>query len=129
METKSLLYGLTGLIIGGLVVSVAATTMNQSTISSTMSNDSDMTMSQMSASLENKSGDDFDKAFITEMIEHHEGAVSMAKLSVKNAKHAEIKKLSNDIISAQEKEITQMKQWQADWGYGSTGDTMNHSMR
>jgi uncharacterized protein (DUF305 family) len=49
----------------------------------------------------------------------------MAELSAKNAKHEEIKTLSNDIIVAQEKEIATMKQWQMDWGYSST--PMDHS--
>jgi uncharacterized protein (DUF305 family) len=53
------------------------------------------------------------------MIAHHEGAVEMAKLSAKNDKHNEIKTLSKNIISAQEKEISEMKQWQMDWGYSS----------
>jgi len=34
----------------------------------------------------------------------------MAKLSEQNAKHDEIKNLSRDIIAAQEKEISEMKQ-------------------
>ena len=46
----------------------------------------------------------------------------MAKLAGVNAKHDEIKKLSLGIISAQEKEIDEMKQWQIDWGYSSMTD-------
>ncbi len=45
METKPLLYGLIGFFIGGLLVAVAATTMNQST-NNTASTDS-MSMSAM----------------------------------------------------------------------------------
>lgn len=82
-------------------------------------------MDDMTAELKNKTGDEFDQAFIASMIAHHEGAVEMAKLSAKNAKHEEIKTLSNDIIAAQEKEITQMKKWQMDWGYSSM--MMDHS--
>ncbi|MBC7564816.1 DUF305 domain-containing protein [Candidatus Saccharibacteria bacterium] len=121
MQTKPLLYGLIGFLLGGLLVSTAAMTINKpvqdtTTNSRSMSN---MSMNDMTADLENKSGDEFDKAFIASMIAHHEGAVEMAKLSAKSAKHDEIKKLSNDIIAAQEKEITEMKQWQMDWGYSS----------
>jgi uncharacterized protein (DUF305 family) len=53
------------------------------------------------------------------MTEHHQGAINMAKKSPKNAKHDEIKKLSSEIITAQEKEIEQMKQWQNEWGYSN----------
>lgn len=121
MQTKSLLYGLIGFIFGGLLVSIAATTLNKpdqhtSSMGTSMTS---MSMDDMTADLKNKTGDDFDKAFIASMIAHHEGAVEMAKLSAKNAKHDEIKTLSTNIISAQEKEISEMEQWQMDWGYSS----------
>lgn len=129
MQTKPLLYGLIGFFIGGLLVSVAATTFDkpkehESTSTSSTSMSDSM---QMSADvLMDKTGDDFDATFISEMIEHHEGAVEMAKLSAANAKHDEIKQLSNGIITAQEKEIIQMKQWQKDWGYSAgTVDSTN----
>lgn len=64
------------------------------------------------------------------MIAHHQSAVDMAKLSASRAKHDEIKTLSNDIIAAQEKEISEMKMWQTDWNYTSSSmDGMNHSMQ
>ncbi len=75
---------------------------------------SDM-MADMSAALEGKSGDAFDKAFLAEMIVHHEGAVAMAELALKNAEHQELKDLAQDIIDAQEQEIAQMKVWQRTW--------------
>lgn len=88
---------------------------------STAADHSTMSMADMSKELEGLSGDAYDKAFIEMMIAHHEGAVNMAKLSDTRAKHDEVKKLSQDIISAQEKEIAEMKQWQIDWGY-KTGE-------
>ena len=123
MQTKPLLYGLVGFFLGGLLVAIAATTFNkpvQEATSNTNTSMSSMSMDDMTADLKNKTGDEFDKAFIANMIAHHEGAVEMAKLSAKNAKHEEIKNLSNDIIAAQEKEISEMRQWQVDWGYSST---------
>jgi uncharacterized protein (DUF305 family) len=65
--------------------------------------------------LNNKTGDVFDKAFLSEMIAHHQGAIDMANAALKNAKHQEIKDLANAIISAQTKEINQMKEWQVTW--------------
>lgn len=112
METKPLLFGLIGFFIGGLIVSVAATTFDRP-----VEDASYMSMRQMTEALQGKQGDEFDEAFIASMIEHHEGAIEMAKLSADNAKHDEIKKLSQNIISAQDSEIEQMKQWQSDWGY------------
>ena len=85
-----------------------------------------MSMEDMNMELNDKSGDDFDKAFIEMMIAHHEGAVDMAKLSSSRAKHDEVKQLSEDIIAAQTKEIKEMKQWQKDWNY--SGDNVKHDM-
>jgi uncharacterized protein (DUF305 family) len=50
-------------------------------------------------------GEDVDQAFASMMIEHHEGAVTMAKLALDRARHAEIKELAAAIIDAQEREI------------------------
>lgn len=75
---------------------------------------SDM-MASMNKNLEGKTGDEFDKAFISEMILHHEGAVEMAELALTNAGHQEIKDLAQAIISAQNKEISDMKTWQMTW--------------
>lgn len=77
----------------------------------------DMSMSAMNTELKGKSGDDFDKAFIEMMIEHHQGAIDMANAAKANAKHSEIKAMAADIISAQNREIEQMKDWQKQWGY------------
>lgn len=93
---------------------------------STAADHSTMSMADMSKELEGLSGDAYDKAFIEMMIAHHEGAVDMAELSASRAKHDEIKQLSQAIITAQDKEIADMKQWQRDWGY-STGE-MNDMM-
>lgn len=75
------------------------------------------TMTSMNTQLQGKTGDDFDKAFLNEMIKHHEGAVGMAQLALTNAKHQEIKTLATAIISAQNKEIFDMKSWLKNW-YG-----------
>lgn len=66
-------------------------------------------------SLEGKTGDAFDQAFLKEMIVHHEGAVVMAQQVLATSKRPELIKLANDIISAQTKEIAQMKEWQKAW--------------
>lgn len=73
------------------------------------------TMDGMTAGLSGKVGDEFDRAFIAEMIVHHEGAVSMAQAALASAKHQEIKTMAQAIISAQTSEIAQMKEWQKNW--------------
>lgn len=72
-------------------------------------------MASMNAELKGKTGDAFDKAFLSEMIVHHEGAVEMAELALTNAAHQEIKDLATAIISAQNKEIADMKAWGEAW--------------
>jgi hypothetical protein len=76
-----------------------------------------MSMDDMSAMLEGKTGDKFDEAFIRGMIPHHQGAIDMAELALANAKHGEIREMAADIITAQQSEIDMMNQWLKDWGY------------
>ena len=67
--------------------------------------------------LNGKTGEAFDKAFLTEMIMHHQSAINMAATGKANAQHQEVKDLTVAIVTAQTKEIQQMKQWQKTWGY------------
>jgi uncharacterized protein (DUF305 family) len=58
---------------------------------------------------------DYDLRFIDAMIPHHEGALVMAQDLAQKTKRPELQKLAKDVISAQTKEIAQMKQWRQDW--------------
>ena len=136
MKTEYL-YGIIGLL-GGIVLAVvfannAVNTNNQRMMSMMgiraqapscqmgQVSQSEMSMEDhmkgMTSSLEGKTGDEFDKAFLEEMTVHHQGAIDMAESAKKNAGHDEIKSMAADIISAQTKEIDQMRQWQKDWNY------------
>jgi uncharacterized protein (DUF305 family) len=113
-----------GLVIG-LIIGIGGTIGATALMNSNAGKDnSSMSMADMNAELKGKTGDDFDKAFIEMMIEHHQGAIDMAILAKSNAKHDEIKTLSQDIISAQTNEISKMQQWQMDWSYMSASDSM-----
>jgi uncharacterized protein (DUF305 family) len=50
-----------------------------------------------------------DKAFIDAMVPHHQGAIAMAEVALKNAQHEEIIQLSRKIISSQQAEIEELK--------------------
>lgn len=76
-------------------------------------------MATMTEQLKTKTGDEFDKAFLSAMIEHHTSAVDMSRPAAKNASRQEIKDLAKAIIEAQDAEIAQMRQWQTEWGYKS----------
>jgi len=134
MKKESIMIGVVGLLLGVVITGfVAGQSVNSNNTGmmrmmgmdtpqnqqNAATDHSTMSMADMNKELDNLSGDDYDKAFIEMMIAHHEGAVDMAELSEQRAKHDEIKQLSQEIISAQEKEITDMKQWQLDWGYRS----------
>jgi uncharacterized protein (DUF305 family) len=51
--------------------------------------------------------------FVKGMIPHHKGAVDMAKIVLQYGKDAALKKLAQDIITAQDKEIEFMTAWLA----------------
>jgi uncharacterized protein (DUF305 family) len=50
-----------------------------------------------------------DRRFIDAMVPHHQGAIAMAEIALKNAQHEEILQLSRKIISSQQAEIEELK--------------------
>ena len=144
MKKESIMFGVIGLLAGVIIAGfVAGQSVNNnntgmmkmmgiSTSKTTASNTSPshmgMSMDEMDTALKGKTGDDFDKTFIREMIDHHQGAIDMAILAKQNAKHDEIKKLADDIIAAQTKEISEMKSWQQQWNYGTSQEDSDSMM-
>lgn len=61
--------------------------------------------------MEGIQANDADVAFAKGMLPHHEGAVDMAEIQLKYGKDETLRKLAEDIISAQEAEIEQMENW------------------
>lgn len=72
-------------------------------------------MGSMTDSLKGKTGDVFDQAFLQEMVVHHKGAVAMAEQVLATSKRPELRKLAEDIIAAQTKEIQMMQGWEQEW--------------
>lgn len=68
-------------------------------------------MSSMNGSLKDKTGENFDKEFLKQMIVHHEGAIEMAKQVQEKSKNPELLKLANDIVTNQSKEVEMMQTW------------------
>ena len=52
-----------------------------------------------------------DADFVRGMIAHHQGAIDMAKVELEHGKDPAIRKLAEDVISAQEGEIRMMEDW------------------
>ncbi|MBX3539031.1 MAG: DUF305 domain-containing protein [Chelatococcus sp.] len=57
-----------------------------------------------------------DVDFVRQMIPHHEGAVAMAKIVLEHGKDPQIRKLAEEIVAAQDKEIAFMQGWLAKQG-------------
>src|SRR5918998_1420541 len=57
----------------------------------------------------------FDKAFIDTMIPHHQSAIEMAQVAYEKSDNPKIKELAENIISAQQREIEQMREWRREW--------------
>ncbi|MFD8590052.1 DUF305 domain-containing protein [Streptomyces sp. NPDC059637] len=55
------------------------------------------------------SGKEFDTAFLTMMVAHHEGAVEMAETERKQGLHGPSKDLAADVVSVQKAEIDRME--------------------
>lgn len=59
--------------------------------------------------------DPFDEAFVNAMIPHHQSAIEMAAVADQESENPRIKELAGNIISAQKREIEQMKRWREQW--------------
>ena len=150
MENQKIMYGVGGLVLGGMLMFLFVgngtekeSSMNQNMmekktetamVKEEASTHDGMSMGAMNEALKNKTGDEFDKAFIELMTEHHQGAIDMANLIDTRAKHQEIKTLGRGIIAAQTKEIKEMADWAKAWGYTNDDammmkdDTMGQGM-
>lgn len=72
-------------------------------------------MMTMTGRMNGKTGDALDKIFLQDMIVHHQGAVDMAKVLLKETKRPELQKMGADIVRVQTAEIAQMQQWLDTW--------------
>jgi len=56
-----------------------------------------------------------DRTFIDAMIPHHRSAIEMARVAAEKSRNPRIKELAGNIVSVQQREIAQMKQWREEW--------------
>jgi uncharacterized protein (DUF305 family) len=68
-----------------------------------------MMSNQEMGALGKATGTAFDRMWLTGMVKHHQGAVTMARTELAHGASADAKKLAQAIIDSQNKEITQMK--------------------
>jgi uncharacterized protein (DUF305 family) len=57
----------------------------------------------------------FDKAFIDNMIPHHESAIEMAQVVLEESENPEIREIAQAIVDTQKREIEQMRSWRDEW--------------
>lgn len=60
-------------------------------------------------------GEEFEIAFMEEMIQHHRMAIMEARMALRRAYHEELKTLARNIIATQSAEIEQMQGWLCEW--------------
>lgn len=70
---------------------------------------------------------DADIAFAQTMIVHHEGAIEMAELAIKEAASPEVQDLALGIADAQGPEIDRMTAWLEEWGASPAHDGTDHA--
>ena len=66
-----------------------------------------------------KNAPDFDRAFIEQMIPHHQMGVMMASHAQWRTQHRELQTLQAAMVKVQSQEIAQMEQWYRQW-YGAS---------
>ena len=71
----------------------------------------------------------FDLRFIDGMKPHHQGAIVMAKEAQQKSQRPEIKKLADEIIMAQTKEITELQTWRKQWYPNASSMPMAHNAK
>jgi len=76
---------------------------------SAMGGQGGMMSDQQMMDLQGSKGATFDRMWLQMMIQHHEGAIAMAKTELASGSSAEAKQLAQAIIDGQSKEIVQMK--------------------
>lgn len=70
---------------------------------------------ESTATLEELKGEDFEVAFMSMMIAHHQGAIKMAEWILERGENDDVRSAAEAIIAAQQAEIEELNTWLADW--------------
>ncbi len=111
MNTKTIIVGVLALAVG----LAGGYGFSEGKMDATMNHEMGSTMDGMTSGLHDKTGLEFEQAFIDNMIVHHEGAVAMAQMVLQKSHRPELVQLANDIVAAQTREIDMMRSWKTQW--------------
>lgn len=100
------------MILTGIAISSSNTRNSSNSVAEPVTNSG--TTNSMYANI---SGDEFDKAYLSDMIAHHQGALNMASYARTETTSGRIKALCESILASQTTEVQQMLAWQKEWGY------------
>lgn len=103
-------FGFGGILVGAVIVLLLSSTGQYRSMMGGVNNSNNITSGRTVGMMNN-----IDEHFIEQMIPHHDGAIAMANLALEKAKRPEIKTLAENIINAQEAEISEMESWYKDW--------------
>ena len=59
------------------------------------------------------SGETVDQAYIAKMTAHHQGAVAMAEVALRDSRDPEVRRMAQAVIDTQTREIAEMRAWRA----------------
>lgn len=79
--------------------------------------------------LQELNGEAFDIAFLSAMIEHHQGALEMSESYLPEGKRSEVAAAAKKIIADQKKEIAQMTGWAKEWSGEAPQPEMRRMMK
>ena len=117
MNKKALIIG--SLMIASLILAwcthVKDQTEDLSSNSSTMNSNNISNGNSMVHNMDMMHMADTEEQFITNMIPHHQEAIDSAKTILAKSTNPDMKKLAQDIVDAQTKEIAQMEGWLKSW--------------
>ncbi|MES2862339.1 MAG: DUF305 domain-containing protein [Pseudomonadota bacterium] len=57
------------------------------------------------------SGETVDQAYVAKMVAHHQGAIAMAQVALKESREPEIRRMAQTVIDTQTREIEEMRTW------------------
>ncbi len=118
MKTRIATFSLVAASLIGGIVTACSTQQSGNILTATTANVNDQQMNHdgMMQTMDLGPKDaDYDLRYIDAMTLHHLGGVNMAEEALKKSQHPQIKRLAEDIIRTQNKEIAEMKQWRQTW--------------